>query len=60
MAELKAFTGGGQRPTEAADEMCTAVKRAVYQFADRVPLALAIGVLEIAKHEILRESENIH
>ena len=57
MSEVTVFQGG-QRPTEAADEMCEAVKAAVYQFADRVPLALAIGVLEIAKFDILDEAKD--
>jgi hypothetical protein len=55
-AEIKAFTGG-QRSTDAADEMCAAIKGVVYEFSGRVPLALAIGVLEIAKREILVEAE---
>lgn len=53
--QIKVFEGG-QRPTEAADEMCQRLKEVVYDYSDRIPLALAIGVLEIAKREILDES----
>tara|TARA_R110000744_G_scaffold319880_1_gene426130 strand:+ start:1079 stop:1294 length:216 start_codon:yes stop_codon:yes gene_type:complete len=49
---LKVFTGG-KRGTDLADEMCRAVKAAVYEFSGHMPLATAIGVLEIAKKEIL-------
>ena len=53
MGDLRVFTGGGKRDTDLADDMCKAVKAAVYEFSGRVPLATAIGVLEIAKQEIL-------
>mgnify|MGYP000380334637 CR=1 FL=1 len=55
-AEIKAFTGG-QRNEDSADELCKAVKSAVYHFSDRIPLALAIGVLEIAKQEIMEDQK---
>jgi len=38
-----------------AAEMCEEIKAVVYSYADKVPAALAIGVLEIAKQEILEE-----
>ena len=52
---FKIHPGDGKRDIDVADEMCRAIKAAVYQFKDRVPLATAIGVLEIAKREILEE-----
>ena len=52
---FKIHPGNGKRDIDVADEMCRAIKAAVYQFKDRVPLATAIGVLEIAKREILEE-----
>lgn len=57
MADLRAFIGSGKRDTEVADDMCRAVKAAVYEFSGRIPLATAIGVLEIAKQEILNGSD---
>lgn len=56
MTNLRVFAGNKQRDTELANNMCNAVKAAVYEFSDRVPLATAIGVLEIAKHELLNEA----
>lgn len=50
------FEGGKPAQDHAAD-MCEAIKATVYQFAGKVPLATAIGVLEIAKREIIDESE---
>lgn len=49
------FVTTGQPATATAAEMCEAIKAAVYAYADRVPLALAIGVIEIAKAEIMAE-----
>ena len=42
---------------ELAGEMCERIKELVYEYSDLVPAALAVGVLEIAKHEILRDQE---
>ncbi|MDC0657063.1 hypothetical protein N6L27_03540 [Leisingera sp. SS27] len=47
---------GGQRPADVAEEMCDAIKAVIYSYEDRAPLALAVGVLEIAKAEILLEA----
>jgi len=38
---------------ELASEMCDRIKALVYEYSDLVPVALAVGVLEIAKVEIL-------
>jgi len=56
MAELIVFEGGTPAQ-EVASEMCEAIKKVVFAYADRIPLALAIGVLEIAKIEILSSHE---
>jgi hypothetical protein len=42
---------------ELAGEMCERIKELVYEYSELVPAALAIGVLEIAKSEILRDQE---
>ena len=57
MVNLHVFTGDGKRDTDLSDAMCRAVKAAVYEFSGRVPLATAIGVLEIAKQEILNAAD---
>jgi hypothetical protein len=57
MSDIKVFSGG-VRAEVAAGQMCQEIKKAVYSFAGRVPLATAIGVLDIAKHEILQEQND--
>ena len=42
---------------ELAGEMCEKVKELLYEYGDLVPLALAIGVLEIAKQDLIKEHE---
>lgn len=56
---LIVFTGSGpdQSDMDLADEMCEAIKQAIYTYAGRVPLATAIGALEIAKREIMDDAE---
>ena len=39
-----------------AEEMLNQIKDVVYEYAEIVPLALAVGVLDIAKDEIKEES----
>ncbi len=55
VTELKVFTGGGQSVQAASGELCDRVKALVYEYAGRLPASAAIGVLEIAKLEILEE-----
>jgi hypothetical protein len=38
-----------------AAEMADDIKQAIYKHADKIPLALAIGVLRIVETEILNE-----
>jgi hypothetical protein len=46
---------GGKPSHEAAGELAERVKALVYEYADRMALATAIGALEIAKLELLTE-----
>jgi len=57
MSNIKVFSGG-VRAEVAADQMCQETKKTIYSFAGCIPLATAIGVLDIAKHEILQEQTN--
>lgn len=45
--------GNGQSILSLSEEMCDRIKEVVYSYSDRVPTALAIGVLHIAAKEIL-------
>lgn len=38
-----------------AQEMCERIKEVIYDYGGDVPLALAVGVLEIVKKEIMEE-----
>jgi hypothetical protein len=42
---------------ELAGEMCDRIKAIVYEYSELVPASLAIGVLEIAKVEILDDQK---
>ena len=46
-------TGGPSH--EIAGEMAEKIKDVIYEYSDRVPVALAIGVLEIVKTEVMGE-----
>jgi hypothetical protein len=39
-----------------AAELSDKIKEAVYEYSNKIPLALAIGVLEIVKKEILDDA----
>ena len=43
--------------TTIIDEMVSDIKGAIYKHAGTIPLALAIGVLEVVKKEILEDAE---
>lgn len=47
--------GDGKRSHEAAGELAERIKALVYEYADRMPVATAVGAMEIAKIEILNE-----
>jgi hypothetical protein len=58
MSEVRKFSvvvGDGQSILSLSQEMCDKIKEVVYSYSDRVPVALAIGVLHIAAKEILDE-----
>lgn len=58
MMVLKFCTATTNRPhTELAAEMCDRIKTVVYEYADRVPLALAVGVVEIVKMELMEDAK---
>ena len=54
---IKAFEGGGKRPEDVTAEMCDRIKEVVYEYAGKTTLAAAVGALEIAKAEIIRDAE---
>lgn len=39
-----------------AEEMTNEIKEVIYSYGDKVPLALAVGVLKIVEFEILNEA----
>lgn len=54
MTTPRLFTATTSKPhTQLAEELCEKIKAAVYEYSDRIPLALAIGVIEIAKMEVM-------
>ena len=55
MRQITVFDGGGQRSHEVAGELAERIKELVYEYADKMPVATAIGALEIAKIEILND-----
>ena len=60
MSEVRKFSivmGDGQTILALSGEMCEKIKEIVYSYSDRVPAALAIGVLHIAAKEILDEQQ---
>jgi len=60
MSEVRKFSvvmGDGQSILALSGEMCDKIKEVVYLYSDRVPAALAIGVLHIAAKEILDEQQ---
>ena len=52
---LKVLRTTGGPGHEIAGEMAEKIKAVIYEYSDRVPLALAIGVLEIVKTEVMGE-----
>lgn len=55
-AELKVFTGG-QNTQTSCGELAEKIKAVIYEYSDRVPLAAAVGVLEIVKVEIMQDHQ---
>ena len=48
---------GGKRPLDASVDLVEAIKDAIYEHGVGLPLTTILGALEIAKLEILRDSE---
>ena len=57
MSDIRVVSFGGIPAHAAAGEMAERIKELVYEYSERVPLATAIGVLEIVKAEILEEAQ---
>lgn len=54
MADPRKFMAVASKPhAQIAGELAEAIKQLIYEHADRIPLALAIGVLRIVEKEIL-------
>lgn len=53
MTTLKVFTGNSSPAHEVSGELSDRIKDVIYEYSGRMPLATAIGVLEIVKKEIL-------
>ena len=56
MFDFKVFSGGSP-PQDIAAELSARIKDIVYEYDGKMPLATAIGVLDIVKQEILDEAE---
>lgn len=54
---IRLFTTGGVPAHETAAELCDRLKDVVYGYSDRMPLATAVGVLEILKLELIGEAQ---
>lgn len=50
------ITGDGKRDVDIASEMVERVKDVIYEYSERTNIITAIGVLEIAKAEILADN----
>ena len=48
---------GGKPSHEAAGELAERVKALVYEYADRMALATAIGVLHLVAYEITQDND---
>lgn len=59
MAELKVFDGSGRNVQMVSGELVERIKAMVYEYAGNsaLPVSAAIGVLEIAKFEIMQEQQ---
>ena len=57
MIQMKKIEGG-KRDTDRADDLCRAIKAAIYDNAEGMSLAAVIGCLEIAKFEIMEDQSD--
>jgi hypothetical protein len=57
MTEPRKFMAVASKPhAQVAGELAEAIKQLIYEHSDRIPIALAIGVLRIVEKEILDEA----
>lgn len=51
--KLIVLDGDGRTQHENANSMCEEIKDVIYSYSGKVPLATALGVLEIVKKELI-------
>lgn len=57
MTNVTVFRGGGTSTHALAGELAERMKALIYEYSDRMPLATAVGVLDIVKLEIIGEQK---
>ena len=57
MTQLFTIVSTGQPMQDLSEEMADRIKDVIYDYAGRVPLTLAMGVMEVVKFEIMRDAE---
>jgi hypothetical protein len=58
IADIRKFTAtGSQSQTQMASELAEEIKRVIYQYEQKMPLALALGVLRIVESELLDDAK---
>lgn len=57
MAKLTVFRGGSSPTHALAGELAERMKDIIYEYSGRIPVATAVGVLEIVKLEIVLEQK---
>ena len=57
MTEPFRIVSAGQPMHDLSAEMADRIKDVIYDYAERVPLVVAIGALEVVKYEIMRDAE---
>lgn len=55
MTNIKLIEPGGMPAVDRSAELCVRIKDLIYEYSGMMPLATAVGVLEIVKVEILAE-----
>lgn len=56
VVKLTAVDGKGTS-LDRSEELCEAIKAAIYEIGGGMPISTVIGCLEIAKLEIMRDAE---
>lgn len=56
-SDVSRFTAVASKPHAVmAGDLADEIKSAIYRYADKIPLAIALGVLRIVEHEILNDA----